>query len=97
MDLIRMVLRDTKRLAIILIITIPLLYVFMTGEYQNFKEAAQALLYAVLKVAIGFLLGHIFGKAIAGSVNWEEAKITDGKVAMRLASYALGVWGMVSV
>jgi len=96
MSLIRMILRDTKRLAIILIITIPLLYVFMTGEYQSFKEAAQALLYAVLRVAIGFLLGHIFGKAVVGSVAWKERKITDADVAMRLTSYVLGVLGMVS-
>jgi len=96
MELIRMVLRDTKRLAIILIPTTGLFYIFMTGEYESFKEAAQAFLYAILRAGAGFILGHIFGKIIVGSVAWKERKITDADVAMRLTAYVLGVWGVVS-
>jgi len=97
MGIVRMIFKDTKRLAFALILTIPLLYVFMTGEYQSFREAVQAYMYAILRVTTGFILGHILGKAVFGSVNWHVAKVTDANVVGRLLVYALSVWGMVNV
>jgi hypothetical protein len=62
--------KELKRVGLILVITILLIYIFISGFYESFPPVFQLVLSKFLLVTTGILTAHVIRKLLFPSVDW---------------------------